>query len=157
MELRLLVAALFNTALGWAWYGPFFFHRFWLMSRDSAWSDIVAQGFGPWLSLLALWLLSAGGFALACTLAGSQLCLAKTATRAGRRPDGCPASGGLAAHFRRAEAGWLVGRGALLDARFSGDGVGRWGKEAALGLRASLYGCSFMATPQNRPNLSLRK
>ena len=64
MELRLLVAALFNTALGWAWYGPFFFHRFWLMSRDSAWSDIAARGFGPWLSLLALWLLSAGGFAL---------------------------------------------------------------------------------------------
>ena len=64
MELRLLVAALFNTALGWVWYGPFFFHRFWLMSRDSAWSDIAARGFGPWLSLLALWLLSAGGFAL---------------------------------------------------------------------------------------------
>ena len=64
MELRLLVAALFNTALGWAWYGPFFFHRFWLMGRDSAWSDIAARGVGPWLSLLALWLLSAGGFSL---------------------------------------------------------------------------------------------
>ena len=60
----ILLSALLNTGLGWLWYSPALFHRFWFLNHDSSWADIVHKGSMPWAYLFILWVMV--GFVFTC-------------------------------------------------------------------------------------------